>query len=95
MELLSGKSDTSSKRFSALFTLGNLILLTYLAAWKHGWVTPEFMYTTLAMIVGGGLGLTVIEKIFNKNRTPAPSITPPVVDTPVVDTPTTDNPDQA
>ena len=36
---------------------------------KH--VVPEFIFDALAMITGGGLGLTVIEKIFtkyNKNK---------------------------
>lgn len=78
-ELVSGDSETSSKRFSALFALGNLIVLTYLAAWKSGWITPEFMFNTLALIVGGGLGLTVVEKIFKKD--------PPVPPTPPADAP--------
>ena len=65
MDLISGKSDSSSKRFAALFTLFNLIAITWVAAFKaKDWVTPEFMYDALAMIAGGGLGLTVIEKIF-------------------------------
>jgi hypothetical protein len=32
-------------------------------------VTPEFMYDSLALISGGGLGLTVIEKIFSSKKT--------------------------
>jgi hypothetical protein len=32
-------------------------------------VTPEFMYDSLALIAGGGLGLTVIEKIFAAKKT--------------------------
>jgi hypothetical protein len=32
-------------------------------------VTPEFMYDSLALIAGGGLGLTVIEKIFSAKKT--------------------------
>jgi len=31
-------------------------------------VTPEFMFDALALIAGGGLGLTVIEKIFTKKE---------------------------
>jgi hypothetical protein len=65
MDLLSGQSDTSSKRFAALFTLFNIIAITWVATIKaKDFVTPEFMYDALAMIAGGGLGLTVIEKIF-------------------------------
>jgi hypothetical protein len=65
-DLISSSSDSSSKRFAALFTLFNIILLAYLAAWKNNWVTPEHMFDALCLIAGGGLGLTVIEKIFNK-----------------------------
>ena len=65
MDLLSGQSDTSSKRFAALFTLFNIIAITWVATFSaKDFVTPEFMYDALAMIAGGGLGLTVIEKIF-------------------------------
>jgi hypothetical protein len=65
MDLLSGQSDTSSKRFAALFTLFNIIAITWVATFKaKDFVTPEFMYDSLALIAGGGLGLTVIEKIF-------------------------------
>ena len=34
------------------------------------------MFDALSMIVGGGLGLTVIEKIFSKYNQPAPPATP-------------------
>lgn len=67
--LLSGKSDTSSKRFAALFTLMNLLVLAYMAAMRSNGITPEFMFNGLLLIVGGGLGLSVVEKIFNKNAT--------------------------
>ena len=70
MELLSGKSDTSSKRFAALFTLANLIAITWVATFNaKDYVTPEFMYDALSLIAGGGLGLTVIEKIFSSKKT--------------------------
>lgn len=69
MDLISGKSDSSSKRFAALFTLFNLIAITWVATFKDkDWVTPEFMYNALALIAGGGLGLTVIEKIFSSKK---------------------------
>jgi hypothetical protein len=65
MGLLSEKNNTSSKRFAALFTLANLIAITWVATLNaKDYVTPEFMYDALALIAGGGLGLTVIEKIF-------------------------------
>lgn len=65
-ELLSSKSDKSSKRFAALFTLLNVIILAYIATFSDGSGTPEYMYDALCLIAGGGLGLTVIEKIFTK-----------------------------
>mgnify|MGYP003653045852 CR=1 FL=1 len=69
MDLISGKSDSSSKRFAALFTLFNLIAITWVATLKaKDYVTPEFMYDALALIAGGGLGLTVIEKIFSAKK---------------------------
>lgn len=67
LDLISGESDSSSKRFGALFTLVNLILLAWVATFKDAkFITPEFMYDALSLIAGGGLGLTVIEKIFTK-----------------------------
>jgi len=69
-DLLSGQSDTSSKRFAALFTLFNIIAITWVATIRaKDFVTPEFMYDSLALISGGGLGLTVIEKIFSSKKT--------------------------
>jgi hypothetical protein len=70
--LLSSESDPSSKRFASLFTLLNLIAITWVATLKDDkFITPEFMYDSLALIAGGGLGLTVIEKIFTKKgKTP-------------------------
>lgn len=70
MSLISVKSDSSSKRFAALFTLFNLIAITWVATLKaKDYVTPEFMYDALSLIAGGGLGLTVIEKIFTNKKT--------------------------
>jgi hypothetical protein len=70
-DLLSGKSDTSSKRFASLFTLLNVIILTYIATFSGNEGTPEYMFDALCLIAGGGLGLTVIEKIFStRNNKP-------------------------
>lgn len=64
-KLLSNTSDTSSKRFAALFALLNIAAISWVATLKDDhFITPEFMYDSLALIAGGGLGLTVIEKIF-------------------------------
>lgn len=68
-DLMSGSSDTSSKRFAALFALFNIIAITWVATIKdEKHITPEFMFDSLALIAGGGLGLTVIEKIFTAKQ---------------------------
>ena len=74
--LLSGTSDTSSKRFASLVALFVVISLAYIATYKdEKHITPEFMFDSIALIAGGGLGLTVIENIAkikqqNKNDKP-------------------------
>jgi hypothetical protein len=67
MRLLGDGSDVSSKRFSGLITLINLIGLAYVATYKSG-VTPEYMFDTLALLCGGFLGLTTLEAIFAKKK---------------------------
>lgn len=67
--LLSSKGEYSSKRASAMFTLLNVIILAYIATFRNNdHITPEFMFDSLCLISGGGLGLTVIEKIFEKKE---------------------------
>ena len=68
-DLLSKESDTSSKRFASLVILFNLIGMTWVATIadeKH--ITPQFMYDALTLIAGGGLGFSVIEKVFLKKE---------------------------
>lgn len=82
-DLLSGNSDTSSKRFASLLSLAVIISLAYIATYKNiEHVTPEFMFDSLALIAGGGLGLTVIENVAKikqraKNNTPNNGDNPP------------------
>ena len=76
--LLSKDTPESSKRFAAIISLFTIIFVTLVATFKdENWVTPEFMFDALALIVGGGLGLTVVEKIFTK-KTPDSSNKPPI-----------------
>ena len=65
--LLSEGTAVSSKRFSGIVTLLNLIILTYITTVKNG-QTPEFMFDTLAMLTAAFLGLTSIERIFVKKK---------------------------
>jgi hypothetical protein len=68
-DMFSSKGELSSKRVSAVFTLVNVIILAYIATFRNDdHITPEFMFDALCLIAGGGLGLTVIEKIFDKNK---------------------------
>lgn len=70
--LLSPDGEVSSKRLVSILVLINIIVMGWVAVYydeKH--IVPEFIFDALAMITGGGLGLTVIEKIFakyNKNK---------------------------
>ncbi len=65
--ILSADSPESSKRFASFVTLFSVIIMAFLATFNKNWITPEFMYDALCLIAGGGLTLTVIEKIFNRN----------------------------
>ena len=69
MKLLGDGSDVSSKRFSGIVTLFNLIILAYVATYKQG-VCPEYMFDTLSFLCGSFLGLTTVEAIFAKKKKP-------------------------
>ena len=79
IDMFSSNNEVSSKRIASIFVLINVVILAYIATFrsKEG-VTPEFMYDSLCLIAGGGLGLTVIEKILalkykGKDETPSDS----------------------
>ena len=63
-DMFSNNNEVSSKRVASMFVLINVVVLAYIATFrsKDG-ITPEFMYDALCLIAGGGLGLTVIEKV--------------------------------
>jgi hypothetical protein len=79
-DLFGNRSALSSKRVLSALTLLNIIILAYIATFRNDdHITPEFMFDGLCLIAGGGLGLTVIEKIFSKKKVtvqPAPEPQP-------------------
>jgi hypothetical protein len=90
--MFSGSPAVSSKRFAALFTLLNIIILAYISTFNStDQITPEFIYTSLSLIVVGGLGLGVVEKIMaarieNKNKTAEePLIEEPLIEEPLIE----------
>lgn len=67
MKIMTDGTGVSSKRFSGLVTLLNLIILAYITTVKNG-ETPEHIFDTLALLAASFLGLTTIEKIFGKKK---------------------------
>jgi hypothetical protein len=79
IDMFSSNNEVSSKRIASIFVLINIVILAYIATFRsEDGVTPEFMYDSLCLIAGGGLGLSVIEKILalkykGKDETPSDS----------------------
>lgn len=69
------RSDTpeSSKRFIGIVSFICVAFLSFLGTFTK-YQCPEYMYNALCLISGGGLGLTVIEKIFDKKEKPSSEI---------------------
>jgi hypothetical protein len=68
-KLISADDPMSSKRFAALVCTATVITLAFIATVADkDKICPEFMYDALCLIAGGGLGLSVIEKIFEKRK---------------------------
>ena len=71
LDLLSANSPLSSKRFAGLITLLSCIILAFVGAAENKWVTPEFMYNGLLLVVAGLFGFNMAESIFKKSDTKA------------------------
>ena len=65
--MFSSDGGVSSKRVISVVILVNVIIFCYIATFV-GKVIPEFMFDGLALIGGGGIGLTAIENIFKKGN---------------------------
>ena len=66
--MFSSDSGVSSKRVISFIILINVIIFCYVATFL-GKIIPEFMFDGLALVGGGGIGLTAIENIFKKGGT--------------------------
>lgn len=67
IRMMTEGTGVSSKRFSGLVTLLNLIVLAYITTIKKG-ETPEYIFDTMALLTASFLGLTTLEKIFGKKK---------------------------
>ncbi len=63
--MFSSDGGVSSKRVLSIVILVNVIIFCYIAIFL-GKIIPEFMFDGLALVGGGGIGLTAIENIFRK-----------------------------
>ena len=65
--IFSNEGDASSKRVASILALVVCINLSYIGTFTE-YKTPEYMFDGLLILAGGGLGLTVIESIFDKKK---------------------------
>jgi hypothetical protein len=68
-KLLSGDSGVSSKRVAGVLILVNILVFCYLALFRE-LVLPQFMFDAICFLCGSLLGITAVENIFNKDKTP-------------------------
>jgi|APGre2960657373_1045057.scaffolds.fasta_scaffold438255_1 hypothetical protein len=65
--VFSNEGDASSKRVASIIALLVCINLSYIGTFTD-YKCPEYMYDGLLILAGSGLGLTVIESIFDKKK---------------------------
>ena len=65
--VFSNEGDASSKRVASILALIVCINLSYIGTFTD-YKCPEYMYDGLLILAGSGLGLTVIESIFDKKK---------------------------
>jgi hypothetical protein len=70
--VFSNEGDASSKRVASILALLVCINLSYIGTFTD-YKTPEYMFDGLLILAGGGLGLTVIESIFDKKKSNEPT----------------------
>jgi hypothetical protein len=70
--VFSNEGDASSNRVASILALLVCINLSYIGTFTE-YKTPEYMFDGLLILAGGGLGLTVIESIFDKKKSNEPT----------------------
>jgi len=65
--IFSNDKDASSKRVASILALVVCINLSYIGTFTE-YKTPEYMFDGMLILAGSGLGLTVIESIFDKKK---------------------------
>lgn len=65
--VFSNEGDASSKRVASILALLVCINLSYIGTFTD-YKCPEYMFDGLLILAGSGLGLTVIESIFDKKK---------------------------
>jgi len=65
--VFSNEGDASSKRVASILALLVCINLSYIGTFTD-YKCPEYMFDGMLILAGSGLGLTVIESIFDKKK---------------------------
>jgi hypothetical protein len=61
-KMVSASGDVSHKRVIVVFFAFCIIVFCFIATYTSK-VIPEFMFDALCLVVGGGMGLSVLDKI--------------------------------
>lgn len=62
IKMVSASSDISHKRVIVIFFAVCIVIFCFIATYTSK-VIPEFMFDALCLVVGGGMGLSVLDKI--------------------------------
>jgi len=66
-KMISASEDVSHKRVIVVVFAICIIIFCFIATYTSN-VIPEFMFDALCWIVGGGMGLTILDKFVKKKQ---------------------------